>query len=71
MKRQQIRSTLLVLSFLLMSVTFAYMSPVIMMMGLSQGVIAAGLIFWIAMFILAFIFGRGFAAMPVLLAQNR
>ncbi|MDO9324232.1 MAG: 4Fe-4S dicluster domain-containing protein [Methanoregula sp.] len=60
MKRQQIRSAILILSFLLMSVTFAYMSPVIMMMGLSQGVIAAGLIFWIANFILAFIFGRAF-----------
>ena len=60
MKRQQIRSTLLVLSFLIMSVTFAYMSPVIMMMGLAKGVIAAGLIFWIANFILAFAFGRAF-----------
>lgn len=60
MKRQQIRSLFLVLSFLLMSVTFAYMSPVIMMMGLAKGVIAAGLIFWIANFILAFVFGRAF-----------
>ncbi|MDO9325595.1 MAG: 4Fe-4S binding protein, partial [Methanoregula sp.] len=60
MKRQQIRSAILVLSFLLMSVTFAYTSPVVMMMGLSQGVIAAGLIFWIVNFILAFIFGRAF-----------
>ncbi|MFA6225630.1 MAG: 4Fe-4S binding protein [Methanoregula sp.] len=60
MKQQQIRSALLILSFLLMSMTFVYISPVIMMMGLSQGVIAAGLIFWIAMFIIAFIFGRGF-----------
>jgi ferredoxin-type protein NapH len=60
MKRQQIRSIILILSFLLMSVSFAYMSPVIMMMGLSGGVIAAGLIFWIANFALAFIFGRAF-----------
>jgi ferredoxin-type protein NapH len=60
MKRQQVRSAILVLSFLLMSVTFVYISPVIMMSGLSQGVIAAGLIFWIAMFIFAFISGRGF-----------
>jgi polyferredoxin len=60
MKRQQIRSTILILSFLLMSVTFAYMSPVIMMVGLTKGVIAAGLIFWIVNFILALIFGRAF-----------
>jgi ferredoxin-type protein NapH len=60
MKRQQIRSIILILSFLLMSVSFAYMSPVIMMMGLTKGVIAAGLIFWIVNFILAFIFGRAF-----------
>lgn len=60
MKRQQIRSAILVLSFLLMSVTFAYISPVIMMMGISKSVIAAGLLFWIAMFILSFIFGRAF-----------
>ncbi len=60
MNRQQIRSAILILSFLLMSVTFVYLSPVIMMSGLLQGVIAAGFLFWIAMFVLAFIFGRGF-----------
>ncbi|MFA4824847.1 MAG: 4Fe-4S binding protein [Methanoregula sp.] len=60
MKRQQIRSAILVLSFLLMSVTFVYLSPIVMMSGLLQGVITAALLFWIAMFILAFIFGRGF-----------
>jgi ferredoxin-type protein NapH len=60
MNRQQIRLTILVLSFLLMSVTFMYISPVVMLMGLSHGVIAAGLIFWIAAFLLTFIFGRAF-----------
>jgi len=60
MNRQQIRVAVLFLSFLLMSVTFVYISPIVMMMGLAQGVIAAGLIFWIAAFLLTFIFGRAF-----------
>ncbi|MFA4877595.1 MAG: 4Fe-4S binding protein [Methanoregula sp.] len=60
MNRQQIRAVILVLSFLLMSVTFVYISPLVMMMGLAQGVIAAGLIFWIAAFLATFIVGRAF-----------
>lgn len=60
MNRQQIRTAILILSFLLMSVTFVYISPVVMMTGLVNGVIAAGLIFWIAAFLLTFITGRIF-----------
>jgi polyferredoxin len=60
MNRQQIRAAILVLSFILISVTFMYISPYVMMMGLSNGVIAAALIFWIAAFLLSFIFGRAF-----------
>ena len=60
MNRQQIRTAILITSFLLMSVTFVYISPVVMIFGLTKGVIAAGLIFWIAAFILTFIFGRAF-----------
>jgi len=60
MNRQQLRAAVLVLSFLLMSVTFVYISPYIMMVGLANGVIAAGLIFWILAFALTFLFGRAF-----------
>ncbi|MDD1702549.1 MAG: 4Fe-4S binding protein [Methanoregula sp.] len=60
MNRRQIRFALLILSFLLMSVTFMYISPFVMIMGLAQGVIVAGLIFWIVMFVLAFFIGRVF-----------
>ena len=60
MNRQQLRGAVLVISFILMSVTFAYISPYAMMTGLSQGVIAAALIFWIAMFLLTFLVGRAF-----------
>ena len=60
MKRQQIRTTILLLSFLLMSVTFVYIAPFIMMTGLVNGVIAAGLIFWIIAFLLTLILGRVF-----------
>jgi ferredoxin-type protein NapH len=60
MKRQQLRSAVLILSFLLMSVTFVYISPYVMMIGLTKGVIAAGLIFWILAFLLTFIIGRAF-----------
>ncbi|MFA4860514.1 4Fe-4S binding protein [Methanoregula sp.] len=60
MNRLQIRTAILFLSFLLMSVTFVYISPLVMMMGLLQGVIAAALIFWIVVFLLTFILGRAF-----------
>jgi len=60
MKRQQIRTTILLLSLLLMSVMFVYISPFIMMMGLTNGVIAAGLIFWIIAFLLSLVLGRVF-----------
>jgi len=60
MNRQQYRAAILVLSFLLMSVTFVYISPLVMMTGLLNGVIAAALIFWIAAFILTFVLGRVF-----------
>jgi polyferredoxin len=60
MNRQQLRAAVLVLSFILMSVTFAYISPVVMMTGLMQGIITAALIFWILAFALTVIFGRGF-----------
>lgn len=60
MNRQQIRSAVLVLSFLLMSVSFVYISPYVMMTGLVQGVITAALIFWIAAFLLTILFSRAF-----------
>jgi ferredoxin-type protein NapH len=60
MHRQQLRAAVLILSFILMSVSFAYISPYVMMVGLQNGVIAAGLIFWILAFALTFFFGRAF-----------
>ena len=60
MNRQQLRAAILVLSFILMSVTFVYFSPYVMMVGLTNGVIAAALIFWILIFLLTFIIGRAF-----------
>jgi ferredoxin-type protein NapH len=60
MNRQQLRAAVLILSFILMSVTFVYFSPYVMMMGLAGGVIAAGLIFWVTAFTLTFILGRVF-----------
>jgi len=60
MNRQQLRAAVLVLSFILMSVTFVFISPYVMMVGLSNGVIAAGLIFWVLAFAVTFIVGRAF-----------
>ncbi|HEX3000971.1 MAG TPA: 4Fe-4S binding protein [Methanoregula sp.] len=60
MNRQLIRAAVLVLSFILMSVSFMYISPYVMMMGLLNGVITAALIFWIAAFLITLIFGRAF-----------
>jgi polyferredoxin len=60
MKRQKVRAAILMLSFLLMSVTFVYLSPLFMITGLMQGIVSAALLFWIAAFILSFLFGRAF-----------
>jgi polyferredoxin len=60
MNRQQVRAAILVLSFILMSVTFAYISPYAMMAGLAQGMITAALIFWVLAFGLTIIIGRAF-----------
>lgn len=60
MNRQQIRTAVLILSFLLMSVTFMYISPYVMMTGLTSGAIAVALLFWIAAFLLTPVFGRAF-----------
>lgn len=60
MNRLQYRAAVLVLSFLVMSISFVYISPYGMMTGLTQGVITAALVFWIAAFLLAFVFGRAF-----------
>lgn len=60
MKHSQIRAALLVFSFLVMSITFMYISPAIMMPGLAAGVITAGLVFWILIFALTFVTGRIF-----------
>lgn len=60
MKRSQIRAALLLFSFLLMSITFMYISPVIMMLGLAAGIITASLIFWVLIFAITFLVGRVF-----------
>ncbi|NMB79743.1 MAG: 4Fe-4S binding protein [Methanomicrobiales archaeon] len=60
MNRQQLRGAILLLSFLLMSVTFVYFSPYGMMIGLVNGVIAAAFIFWIVIFALTLFIGRAF-----------
>lgn len=60
MNRQQVRGATLVLSFILMSVTFAYISPTVMMQGLLKGVITTALLFWILAFALTVFTGRAF-----------
>ncbi len=52
------RNLLLFLSLLFFSITFMYMSPVLAIMGITQGIIASGLIFWLMMFVLSFFIGR-------------
>jgi ferredoxin-type protein NapH len=60
MNRQQLRAAVLILSFILMSVTFAFISPLVMMTGLAGGIITSALIFWILAFLLTALFGRAF-----------
>jgi polyferredoxin len=60
MKRQQIRKTMLLISFLLFPVTIWYFSPYLIIMGASQGVITGSFIVFTLLFATSLFLGRGF-----------
>jgi ferredoxin-type protein NapH len=59
-KRQSIRRTILLISFLLFPITIYYFSPVLVIQGASQGVVVGSLILFGLMFLSSLFLGRGF-----------
>jgi len=60
--RQNIRKGLVILSFILMPITFKYFSPYIPIMSMSLGIINGSIIIFIFLFITALVFGRAWCA---------
>jgi ferredoxin-type protein NapH len=60
MKRQQIRNTLLLISFLLFPVTLYYFSPVLIIVGAAKGIIVGSFIVFALMFFGSLLLGRLF-----------
>ena len=58
--RQNIRKSLLLISFILYPITFYVMSPDLLMFGASERIMAGDVMFFGFLFILSFIFGRLF-----------
>lgn len=59
-RRQKIRASLLLISFLLFPVTFYYFSPVLAMNGLAAGVVSGSLLLFSLQFATALFWGRAF-----------
>lgn len=59
-KRQKTRKTLIIVSFILMPVTFYYLSPALIIQGASEGVITGSFIVFGLLFLSSLLFGRAF-----------
>lgn len=62
MTLRRVRRTILILSMLMFPITFIDLSPNLAVDGLAHGVIACGLIVWIAIFLASLFVGRGFCS---------
>jgi ferredoxin-type protein NapH len=62
MKRQRIRKSILLMSFLLFPVTLYYFSPYLIVMGASEGIVTGSFIVFGLMFLVSLFLGRGFCA---------
>lgn len=60
MKRQNLRSALILVSFTLMPVTLYYMSPALIVMGAAQGIVVGSFIVFGAQFLASLVLGRAF-----------
>lgn len=60
MKRQSIRKTILLVSFLFFPITIYYFSPVLVIQGAGQGIVVGSLIIFGLMLISSLFLGRGF-----------
>jgi polyferredoxin len=58
MKRQSIRKALVVISFLLFPITIYYLSPILIIQGLAEGIIAGSFIFFALLFAVSLFLGR-------------
>lgn len=56
--RQKIRTIFLILSFILVPVTLFYISPIVIMMGASEGVVTGSFILFVLLFLLSLFVGR-------------
>jgi ferredoxin-type protein NapH len=56
--RQNIRKWLLVISFLLLPVTLAFISPIIILMGAAEGIATGSMILFITIFLLSLVVAR-------------
>ena len=60
MKRQRIRKTILLISFLIFPIILYYFSPYLIVMGASEGIVTGSFIVFSLMFLLSLFLGRGF-----------
>lgn len=60
MKRQKIRKALVICSFLLFPITIYYFSPYLIIMGVSEGIIAGSFVVFGLMFLSSLFLGRAF-----------
>ena len=58
MNRQQIRQALLLLLFVSLPVTLFYISPIILLMGLSEGIATGSMVLFMVTFLLSLVIGR-------------
>lgn len=60
MKRQKLRKGILLVSFLLLPVTLYYFSPILIIQGAAEGVLAGSAIVFLLMFAVSLFFGKAF-----------
>ena len=60
MKRQRIRKTILLISFLMFPIILYYFSPYLIVMGASKGIVTGSFIIFGLMFLISLFLGRGF-----------
>jgi ferredoxin-type protein NapH len=62
LQRQSWRKALIFISFLLFPLTIYYFSPMLIIMGATEGIVATSLLVFTAMLIFSLVFGRLFCA---------
>ena len=60
MTRQRVRQVMLAISVILFPVTFYYLSPTVILMGASEGIVTGSFIVFGVLFLGSLLFGRAF-----------